>query len=348
MNHKVEEAAIRAATRTPTLKDVARVAGVSVMAVSRAMSDSREISESTRERVLAAVKEVGYVRNMHAASLRLQRTKVIACLVPVLSAGSAFLAGVHAMTAAFSAAGYQVMLSERSGEDSKDEMLLDALLQRRPDGIAVTGLVGSAALKHKLRESRIPVVETWDMTPDPVDMLVGFSHHDVGRTVARYLYKQGRRNVASLSAAEARTNARFEGFRDEAIALGIACHQLRESCSYCMPSPSKLVHGREGLAHILAGDPSVDGIFAGTDMVALGVLVEAAARGCDVPKQLAVVGFGDSDFADAVIPTLTTVKVDIAAVGRSVAEVLIKRIEGKTVSREPVGVNFSVVARASG
>lgn len=331
-----------------TLTDVARQAGVSVMTASRALNQPHLVSDDTRKQVLEAVANSGYVPNLHAAGLRSKRTRMIALMVPSIASGSAFLLAVHAMTEILVEAGYQVMLSERGYDRSRDDMVLDSVIARRPDGIVLTGLMESPRARQHLAASGIPVVETWEMTDTPIDMLVGFSHYDVGVAIARYFHEQGRRRVASIAATEARTAARFHGFADEALRLGIAGRHLQEGSSFVIEPPSQLGHGRSGLVRALEGDPDVDAIFSATDMVALGTLMEAQLRGLRVPEDLAVVGFGDFDFACNVTPALTTVRVDHEDIGRRTASMLINRIEGIAPDNPIQDVGFRLVRRESG
>jgi len=347
---KVSKTSPRASKRSGsvTLTDVARQAGVSVMTASRALNQPHLVSEDTRKQILDAVARSGYVPNLHAAGLRSKRTRMIAMMVPSIASGSAFLLAVHAMTEMLVEAGYQVMLSERGYDRSRDDTVIDAVIARRPDGIVLTGLMESPLARRRLVASGIPVVETWEMTDDPIDMLVGFSHYEVGRAIARYMHDQGKRHVASIAATETRTAARFQGFADEALRLGIAGHHLRAGTSFVIEPPSQLGHGRTGLARALEADPGVDAIFASSDMIALGTLMEAQCRGLRVPEDLAIVGFGDFDFACNVTPALTTVRVDHEDIGRRTAGMLINRIEGIEPKQRIQDVGFTLVQRQSG
>lgn len=329
------------------MPEVAREAGVSLMTVSRVLNNPELVSPLTRQAVLDAVARTGYVPNLHAAGLRSRRTRMIACMVPTIASGSAFLLAMQAMNEALVGAGYQVMLHERGYERNRDEAVLEAVLQRRPDGIALIGGVRSAKVRDRLRASRVPAVEIWELSDRVVDMAVGFSHPEVGRAIARHFHALGRRRVASLSSSEGRTMGRYQGFRDEAIKLGIAGKHLLADTSLKMDPPSRFQHGRDGLSVALKGDSRLDGIFAMTDMVALGTLTEARERGLAVPDDLAVVGFGDFDFAEHVAPALTTVRIDHPAMGRQAAGLLMDRIEGRPVAQSRVDLGFEIVTRAS-
>ena len=334
--------------RNVTLAEVALRAGVSVMTASRALSNPAVVSAETRDKVLKAVEATGYIPNLAAGSLRSRRSKLIACLVPTIASGSAFLLALHAMTAVFEEAGYQVLLGERGYDRSRDDAIVDAALARRPDGIVLTGVMQSPSARKRLKATGIPVVETWEMSDSPMDMLVGFSHHEIGLAVARYFHAQGRRKVASVSSTEHRSATRFKAFREEAIRLGIAGKDLREGSFLTLESPSSLGHGRRGLAHALEVQGAVDAMYCPTDLVAIGAIMEAQVRGLRIPQDLAILGFGDFDFAGDVVPALSTVHVDSTEIGQRAAEMLIARLEGRRIPRKVVDVGFSIVQRHSG
>ena len=336
----------RAGRASVTLVDVARVAGVSKVTAARALSSPALVTPETQQRVRDAVVATGYVPNLIAGGLRSNRTRLIACLVPTIASGSAFLVAVHAMTEAFTDAGYQVMLGERGYDPSREERLVDAIVARRPDGIVVTGVMASEAARAKLRSAGVPVVETWDMTKTPIDMLVGFSHVKVGEAIAKYFHGLGRRRVAMITTREPRGEKRAQGFLKAAQKLGMAA-SIAEVPTYEGGAPSRMKHGREGLAHLLENHPEIDALYCASDLIALGALVEARARGLDVPSRLAVVGFGDLDFAVDTDPPLTTVHVDGLAIGRQAAACIIARIEGTDGASTVHDLGFSLITRGS-
>src|SRR6218665_454490 len=161
--------------KNPTLADVARVAGVSTITASRALANPGLVSAKTIARVREAVEATGYIPNLLAGGLKSMRSMTVACLVPAISVAQ-FLPTVQALTDALAAAGYQVVIGQTGYDHAREDALIDTMIARRPDGIVVAGLVHSAAARQKLRRIGIPLVETWDLTEQPVDMLVGFSH----------------------------------------------------------------------------------------------------------------------------------------------------------------------------
>lgn len=328
-----------------TLADVAELAGVSKITASRALSNPSVVSPELRARVQAAVERIGYIPNLVAGGLKSRRSKLIACIVPNIATGSAFLVAVRTMSEAFAASGFQVMLGERGYSEEQERTLLEAVLARRPDGVVVTGILRSEAVRQQLKRAGIPVVETWDMTDRPVDLLVGFSHEAVGAASARYLYAQGRRAPALIRAREPRGVQRAEGFIAEAKRLGMGSRGGLPEIT--VDAPTRMKQGREGLRKLLDEHSGIDAVYCASDVVALGVLTEAQARKVQVPERLAVFGFGDLDFAAETEPSLTTVHVDSEAIGREAAAMVMTRISGRRVARRVMDVGFKVVQRRS-
>jgi LacI family gluconate utilization system Gnt-I transcriptional repressor len=206
----------------------------------------------------------------------------------------------------------------------------------------LTGIMHSAEGRRRLLASAIPVVETWDLTPTPIDMLVGFSHVEVGRDVARFLHAKGRRRLAVVAGDDERARRRSETFQATARSLGLPEVRVAQ-----VPAPTTLKSGRAALKELLALDGAIDATFCSSDLLALGVLTEARVRGLKVPQDLAVVGFGDLEFAADLEPALTTVHIKGTAIGRQAAQFIVDRAEGREVSQRVIDIGFSIIERHS-
>lgn len=324
-------------TKPATLHDVAREAGVSLITASRALGNPGVVSDTTIERVRKAVAATGYIPNLLAGGLKSKRSLTVACLVPHISVAQ-FLPTVEAMTETLGAEGYQLILGQSGYDPAREEKLLNTMISRRPDGIVVTGLVHSAGAREQLRSLGIPVVETWDLSDRPIDMLVGFSHVKVGSAVAGYFLGKGWQRLAIATGDDHRAMMRRDGFL---AAVG------RDVPTAVVPAPSSLAQGRRALAELLAQDPQIRAIYCSSDGMAQGVMVEAQARGLRIPQDIAVCGFGDADFAAHLHPSLTTVQVDGAAIGRLAAQLIIDRCRGQAIERPVVDIGFRIVERQS-
>lgn len=325
------------AFKAATLHDVAREAGVSLITASRALGNPALVSDKTIERVKKAVATTGYIPNLLAGGLKSRRSMTVAGLVPSISVAQ-FLPTVEALTGALAAAGYQLILGQAGYDHSREEALLNTMISRRPDGIVVTGLVHSPTARERLSRLGIPVVETWDLSDRPIDMLVGFSHVKVGSAVAGCFLSRGWQRFAIATGDDHRAMLRRDGFL---ATVG------REVPTALVPAPSSLALGRRALAELLQQTAALDAVFCSSDALAQGVMIEAQARGLRVPDDLAVCGFGDADFAAHLQPSLSTVHVDGAAIGRHAARLIIDRCRGETITQCVVDVGFRIIERQS-
>ncbi|MGL6209203.1 MAG: LacI family DNA-binding transcriptional regulator, partial [Paracoccaceae bacterium] len=147
--------------KTPTMTDVARLAGVSPMSVSRAFKADASVSGQTREAILKAADELGYVFDSTASNLRSQKTDFVAVTIPSINNAN-FADTVRGLTEGLQARGLQILLGYTDYDMAKEEQLIEQLLRRRPEAIVVTGGHHTPRARRLLANAGIPVVETWD------------------------------------------------------------------------------------------------------------------------------------------------------------------------------------------
>jgi LacI family gluconate utilization system Gnt-I transcriptional repressor len=323
------------------LSDVAQLARVSAITASRALNAPETVAPETLARVREAVARTGYVPNRIAGGLASARSRLVAAMVPTIS--GPFVRSIESLTAALEEAGYQLILGQTGYAQSREDALLEAIISRRPDAIVLTGVVRSPLARKRLVASGIPVIETWDLTPTPIDMLVGFSHERAGAVVAEYLLSRGRKHLGVVSADDSRADRRTRAFCDAArVATGAAGCPVE-----LMPAPGTVRGGRTAFAALIEKHPDVDGVFCSSDLIALGVITEARARGIRVPEELGVVGLGDLEFAADVDPALTTVHIDGATIGREAANFIVRRARDESIPERVLDVGFELVTRQS-
>ncbi|HBK4600189.1 LacI family DNA-binding transcriptional regulator [Klebsiella michiganensis] len=330
----------RKPTRAPTLDDVARSAGLSSMTVSRALNTPQLVRPKTVEKVMQAVQATGYIPNALAGGLASRRSKLVAVVVPQIN-NNMFVDTIQALSDTLAARGYHMLLCVAGYSRQTEAELVATLLSRRPDGVVLTGIQHAPALKKTILNAATPVVEIWDLTPTPLDMLVGFSHEKVGETIGEYLLEKDYRRPGLLWAGDARATLRKQGLRAR-----LAKNGLDDAPQVEVPLPASLALGRRGLAELLAGG-EFDVIVCSSDTLAQGAIMEAESRGLRVPQDLAVIGFGDLDFAASNRPAITTVSVDRHAIGEQAATLLADRIEGGEEGDAIIDIGFHLVARES-
>jgi LacI family gluconate utilization system Gnt-I transcriptional repressor len=311
------------------------------MTASRALHRPALVAPETAARVRDAALRLAYTPNRLAGGLSSRRSQVVMAVVPS-TLNPVFAELVHALRDELLAAGYQLFLGLSDYDEASEDRLVDAIIGRRPDGIVLAGVVRSPALRRRLARARIAIVETWDLAPRPIDMLVGFSNRDVGRAAAEYLLARGRRIPALVVADDARAQARRDGFcavlEERLVSLG---------AEVVVRAPSTVADGRGALGRLLARAPAADAVFCSSDQLALGVLFEALARRIPTPDRLAIMGFGDLPMSAQTVPALTTVAVDGARIGREAARLLLARFAGarRRPRRAVLDVGFAIVPR---
>lgn len=323
--------------KAPTLQDVARAAGVSQITASRALGNPGIVSDTTRARVQQAVIDTGYIPNLLAGGLKSKRSRMVAGILPALAVAQ-FLPTVQSLTAALAQEGYQLLLGETFYDPQREEEVLTAMVSRQPDGIVVMGLVESEQARNRLRKAGIPLVETWDISDDPLDMVIGFSHPQVGSALAQYFQRTGLQHVGIATGSDPRALQRRDGF---------VATWGRAVPTAVVPAPSNLERGRKALGELLAQDPQLQAVVCSSDMLAHGILVEARARGLRVPQDLAVSGFGNADFSAHMLPSITTVHVDGPRIGQLAAQRIMDRCRGVPPQKSVLDLGFTLIERES-
>ncbi len=325
-----------------TLIDVAKLAGVAPMTVSRVLNRPELVHSDTQRKVMEAVRTTGYVPNLLAGNLASSKSKLVAILLPTI-ANSIFSDTVQAMMDGLTASGYR-----HCSASSPIRASARKRWSRRFSGGVRTASCWPARRIAKPRTSgspaHIPVVEIWDLTDKPIDMVIGFSHEEVGAQVAQHLLAKGYRKFVMVSVDDPRGLRRCESFQRE-----IAKHRAAKPVFEVSPAPATFQAGREGFSRLLEKKmPEI--IVCSSDTLALDVLAEAGSRGISVPRDLAVMGFGDLSSAAYAFPALSTVRVDGARIGKEAAKALLERFNAAPDTPKPVvhiDTGFTIVERQS-
>jgi LacI family gluconate utilization system Gnt-I transcriptional repressor len=327
-----------------TLSDVARHVGVGPMTVSRALRTPEMVSLGLRNRILKAVDELGYVRNRVASGLASGTARLVPVVIPTLhhSVYVPFLEGLYSV---LPQAGYQILLGTTEYLVEQEEQLVSALLGWSPDGLLLSGVDHTARTRKMLERVQIPVVEVMDISENPIDINIGFSHYQVGVAVAEYLSTKGYREVAyagTLTEVDFRSMKRISGFQEALKARGLSHHRIQRSTE-----PSSIALGCTLLDELLRNEPGVQAIFFANDDLAAGALFECQRRGIRVPDHLAIMGFNDLEIASAVVPTITSVATPRREIGLAAARMLVAQLRGKPVVERRVDTGFKIIERES-
>ena len=330
-----------------TMQEVARRAGVSAMTVSRALKNDAAVSSQTRDRVLEIVRQTGYVPDAMARVFASGRSGFVAALIPSIN-NSNFADTARGMSGVFEQAGLQMLLGDTGYSLDREEQLIGALLQRRPEAIVLTGGAHTPRARKMLASAEIPIVETWDLPRKPLGHVVGFSNAAAGQAMTRYLHERGYRRIGFIGGAtslDTRGSERRAGYDEAVRELGLTEGRI---VSFGKP-PATMEQGGEALGLMLDQWPDTDAIICVSDLSAFGALMECHRRGLRVPREIAITGFGDFDVARSSWPRLTTIAVDCVGIGERTAEIVLNALKARarreSLERVIVTMEFKVVAR---
>ncbi|WP_085577464.1 MULTISPECIES: LacI family DNA-binding transcriptional regulator [unclassified Pseudomonas] len=325
-----------------TIKDVAALAGISYTTVSHVVNKTRPVSEEVRLKVEAAIKSLDYVPSAVARSLKAKTTATIGLLVPN-SLNPYFAELARGIEDYCERNGYCVILCNSDDDPEKQRNYLRVLLEKRIDGLIVASAGGDDGLVQGLTGVKTPMVIV-DRGLDGVDADLVRIDHEYGAYLAtRHLLELGHRDIATIGGPVSTSVAqmRLAGFRRAMDEAGVAVSPGR-----VLESDFTSTGGYNAAALLLEGNPPT-AIFAGNDMIGIGVLRAAAERNVRVPTELSVIGFDDIQMSRYVYPALTTVGQSILQLGEMAAEVLLRRIASPSLATDQRIVTPSIVLRES-
>jgi len=331
-----------------TLKDVAKKAGVSAITVSRVVNDYAGVRTNVREKVVAAISELGYIPNRSASILASSRSKLIGVLIPSLSnvVFNDVLRGIYDITVP---ANYQVLLANTHYSVVEEERAIRTLLGQSPEGLIITGGEQTETAKAMLKASGIPVVQIMDKVASPIDINVGFSHFEAGAAVAQSLLAKSYRKIGFIGARmDPRTCDRLAGF--ESVLFSANC--LNPKRIITNPQPSSVAMGATLFRELMAATQGdCDAVFCCNDDLALGALHECKKMHLQVPDKFGVCGFNDIEMAAYTEPALSSVSVNRYQMGSRAMELIFERINNPEVSSniQPIYINtgFELFMRRS-
>ncbi|PIQ60915.1 MAG: LacI family transcriptional regulator [Bacteroidetes bacterium CG12_big_fil_rev_8_21_14_0_65_60_17] len=313
-----------------TIRDVARIAKVSISTVSRVLNDKCNVSEDKRVRVERAARDLGYIPNPAAQSLHSSRTGSLGVLLPFVS-GEFYAEFLNGVDKTAQNGDWLLMIS--TSHNSEDE-LRAALkgMYRRVDGLLIMAPNITAESVLMQPHDDIPVVFVNTRCEDEAISLITFDNHGGMREMTRHLIATGhtrigfiRGPVLAFDAAE-----RERGYRDAHREAGLTVNE-----ELIVPGKYSQQSGHDGAVRLLGMDPRPTAIMASNDDSAIGALSAIREAGLDVPSDVALTGFDDVPSARFTVPPLSTVHVPVRELGARSIEVLMECIKTGQISRLP-------------
>jgi LacI family gluconate utilization system Gnt-I transcriptional repressor len=327
----------------PTLTDVAKLAGVSEITVSRVVRNKGPIADATRTRVLSAIEKLGYVPNRAAGSLASSGSQLMGVLLPSLSniVFPEVLRGIHS---ALASTGYQPLIGVTDYDLKTEQGIVSSLLAWQPAAIIMTGFDHTDATRRMLANSRVRVAELMDIDADPIDIAVGLSHRRAGFDAGRHLISRGYRRFGYIGHdwhADRRARLRYEG-----LCTALAETGLKLEAEQRFAGPSSTIAGRDTLAAMMAKNPTIDVAVFSNDDMAVGGFFHCLTAGIAVKEKLALFGFNGLDIGQSLPTPLSTVRSNRFLIGKIAVEKLLESGERPT-EKQIIDTGYEIVAGAT-
>jgi LacI family gluconate utilization system Gnt-I transcriptional repressor len=329
--------------RRVTLKDVSAASGLSLITVSRALRLPDTVQEETRKKVHKAIEDIGYVPNLAARSLVSNRSNMIGVVVPILTS-SLFADFAQGAETILRKANQQMLLGVSQRSQEQEAEAVRTFIARQADAIIVTGFTHSKACRDLLRSFDGPVVETWNLRPEALDISVGYNNFEASATMTRYLIEKGYRNIAMVGGAfdnNDQATDRQAGFLHTMQKAGRA---VPPENILALPNPTTIESGGALILSLLARPNPPDAVFFQAELPAQGAMMACLARGIRVPEDVAIAGFGDLSISRLLSVPMTTIKVRAEEIGRRAAELVLQRLteDGGEISVDDVGYELMI------
>ncbi|RSL33643.1 LacI family transcriptional regulator [Salibacterium salarium] len=322
-----------------TIKDVSKLAGVSVATVSRVLNENGYVKEETKQKVKQSIETLEYKPNAVARSLYNKKSYTIGLIVPDIM-NPFFPELARSIEDEMNVHGYTVILCNSDADAKKEEHYLDILKQKYVDGVI---FVSHTLKQESIKEWGLPLVALDRPIGEDIPS-VSVDNRKAARTAVEYLINKGCQSIAHICGPSFIPNAneRYLGYLDamqntnqknyeELIINGYYQWKEAEKSTYTL----------------LKNNDSIDGIFAGNDIMALGVMKAAEAAGRKIPKDLQIIGFDGVQISEMLNPELTTMAQPIYEMGTKACEMLLERIEGNQVLETMSCFETRIIERSS-
>ncbi|MGL5005898.1 MAG: substrate-binding domain-containing protein [Plesiomonas sp.] len=327
-----------------TMKDVARLAGVSTSTVSHVINDSRFVSDEIRTRIMSAVETLNYSPSALARSLKVNQTHTIGMLVTT-SNNPFFAEVVRGVEQSCYERGYQLVLCNTAGDPQRMSHSVDTLLQKRVDGILMMCSESHADISCLFRRHpKIPLVMMdWGPQGAQADLIRDNSEYG-GYLATRHLLTQGHRQIAIITGPLDKhpSLGRLQGYLRALHEAGIT-----PDPAYQVEGDFDFSGGLCGMTQLLSCNPRPTAVFCGNDVMAVGAYQVLHYAGLQVPEDMSVMGYDDIELARYLSPPLTTVHQPKEDLGQLAVDTLLARLHDRNRDPAVIMLEPSLVRRAS-
>ncbi len=325
-----------------SMKDVARLAGVSPSTVSRVINQNIPVDARTKKRVEEAIRKLNYRPNLLAKGLRLRSGHFIGLVVPEFIPLHAFANIIKYTEESTARHEFNLILGNHHDNADLEEQFIDSLIRRSVDGIIFSRVSDESRVLKILHKRNIPIVVIDRVLEDESIPSVVLNNYRAGELAADHLVSLGHRHVACISGPLniALCRERIKGFRHV-----LQHHQIVFDDEFIFGGDFKLEAGMQGTASILRNHPETTAIWAHNDLMAAGVVKELYRRGLKVPEDMSVLGMDDVSLASILTPELSTIQQPFQAMSEKAVEMIVMQKEHAGLVEKKVVFEPTLVVR---
>ena len=329
-----------------TIRDVAKICGVSVSTVSRVLNGYTDISEETANKVYEAIRKLDYVPNNTARMLSKKNTRIIGLTIPDIK-DPFFSENAAGAENLLLENGYQIFYGNMDRSGDKLLKFLQQARQMRFDGLIITPDAWTEELLDTLQKSGIPVVSLRRRPPQSSGVpFVDNDHYKSAMEMMAYLTELGHTKIAHIMLPTCIGEIRCEGYRDFCRIRGIEARDVKIDLPANKLDQARQ-NGYEAMREILTKYPDTTAVFAGTDQLAIGALICLRDRGLSDPGDISITGANDMDYSSLPWFDLTTISLNRTEMGRAAAQMLLDIIENRRPHPENLLLGSTIVVRGS-
>ena len=325
-----------------TIHDVARDAGVSTATISRFFNQPEKLSATTRDRVRSAIARHYYVADGQAGGLASRRSRTLGLIIPTIT-NSIYAASTQAIQQVAQKGGYTVLVGVSEFSATQETILVHRLLERRVEGLILTGAERDPELYETISRNHVPFVITWKSTRNELPS-ISFDNYTAARAAVDHLVALGHRRIGMICG---RTDVNDRALdRRRAFEDTLAGHRLEVSPGLIFERSFEFIEGRAAMHAMLACRARPTAVFCANDIQAIGAMYECRDAGIGVPGDMSIIGFDDLPIASYISPPLTTIRVPADEMGVRAAHAIIGTIE-RGVDVAPCELSTDLVVRGT-
>jgi len=326
-----------------TIEDVAKLAGVSIATVSRALSKPDKVAETTRKKVNAAIGRTGYRANAMAQSLRMQRSKMVMVLAHSISDSNfpGILAGLEKVA---NARGYGLLIGSTEGKTELEENYMRFLASGMADGlILLTGVLPNVDMAENTPPTLPPLVSALTPITRTETSFVGVDNVNASKLAVDYLLSLGHRRIAYITGPQ---GSPISELRHQGYCAAMA-NAFDESYFWKVDGNGTSEGGRAAIERLFIKDKLPTAFFCYNDDTAIGAIAALQSRGFDVPSDFSVIGFDDIPFSSNVTPGLTTIRQPRGKIGEVAMNHLLDNLPDRSIPVEVALLHGDLIVRNS-